>query len=198
MRNPVVIALAALLGCGAPALAQVYPSRPITMVVGVRGRRRRRFGRPHRRRGHARLARPAGGDRERIRRRRQHRGRSRRPRGAGRLHGELRQLGHPCGQRRALSAAIRPVERPRSGRAGRIAADADHRQEGRPGEGPARTDRLAQGQSRQGVGRERRREQRLAHRRHVLPEGIRDRAPARPLPRRIAGDPGYRRAARSR
>ena len=58
----------------------------------------------------------------------------------------------------------------RAGRAAREQSAADRRKEGHAGEGPEGIDRLAEGQPGQGVAGDRRRRQRIACRRRLLPE----------------------------
>ena len=125
-----------------------------------RALRRRRPGRhdgARAERADARLARPADRHRERHRRQRHHRRRPRGARRAGRLHGEHRQLAVAHHQRRDLQPELRHPEGPRAGRP--PAAESLHRRgaQGLPGEGLQGVDRLAQGQSRQGDRRHRRR-----------------------------------------
>ena len=110
MKKLWLAAAFAVLAGIAGADAQTYPSRPITFIVPF----------------------PAGGPTDMVarilaermraslgqsvvvenvdRRRRQHRRRPGRARGARRLHHRHRPIGHPCRQRRDLSAAIRPAE----------------------------------------------------------------------------------------
>ncbi len=112
-------ALATLAGI-AGAHAQTYPSRPITMVVPFPAGGADRHDRPHPGRAHARTARP---DRSSSRTSpappaRIGVGRVARAAPDGYTH-QHRPLGHACRQRRDLSAAIRPAQRFRAGRAAR-------------------------------------------------------------------------------
>ncbi len=89
------------------AIAQ--PCRRLSDTAGhagarVRARRSERRDGAHLRQAAGAGARPAGRDREPLRRGRQHRRRDGRARGARRLHAAARQLRHPRGQRRALQA----------------------------------------------------------------------------------------------
>ena len=190
--TPVAAAFAVAVGCVAHAQAQTYPSRPITMIVPF----------------------PAGGPTDTLarilgermrtslgqtsgRRERHRRGRDasasavpRKPRPTA-----IRSTS-ATGRAMSVPARIYPVahdtllRRLRAGVAAqRLAAD-DRRQERPPAERCQGADRLAQGQSGQGVGRDRRRRQRRACLHALLPAEDRHARPARALPRRRAGHAG--------
>ena len=167
------------------------PSRHARRAVSAR--RADRHDRTPARRSHARLARPADRDRERVGRRRNHRGHARGALGRRRLHVEHRPLGLACRQRRRLHAAVRSADRPRTDRADRRGAAVAGRGEIRSGEGRARADRLAQGQSRQGAGGNDRRRRRIASRRDPVREDHRDQHPDRAVSRLRAAHAGYAR-----
>ncbi len=128
--------------------------------------------------------------RERRGRRRQHRRRPRRALARRRLHALHRHLDHAYADRRALRAALRSVEGSRAGHRNRQRAAADRRQEGPAGGRSEGADRLAQGQSRQGVGGHRRRRRDRPSHRDFVPEGDRHEIPVRAVSRQCAGDAG--------
>src|SRR4029078_1352076 len=74
--------------------------------------------------------------------------------------------------------------------AGRGQCATRRREEILPGQQPQGIDRLAQGQSRQGLARHRRSRQRIACQRRLLPEGNRHAFPVRALSRHRPGDAG--------
>ena len=133
------LAAAFTLGCAlaAPAAAQDYPTKNITLIVpfaagGPTDVISRIIGEHMSRTlGHQLII-------ENVRRRRRHhRLDPRQARRAGRLHHHHRPHGHACGLGRALSeAAIRPAHRFRADRSDRRHADPDSRQEGFSREGP--------------------------------------------------------------
>ena len=110
----VAAALASGLGLHG-AMAQDWPTRPVTMVVPFARRRRRRCHGAHPRRACSRNAGPAGGHRERRRRRRHDRRRARRQGGARRLPVRARQRRHPRPEpersTRTRSTMRRPISR---------------------------------------------------------------------------------------
>ena len=133
----IAIALAALLGV-APASAQTYPSKPITMIVpfaagGATDVLARFLGERMRA-----ILGQTDHHRERHRRRRQHRGRPLGARAGRRLHDRDGHLDHQHAARRALSVAVRSHQRSGAGPADRQRAADDRRQEGPAG---ARTSR---------------------------------------------------------
>ena len=108
---------------------------------------------------------PAHHHRERRGRSRQYRRRPRRAFAGRRLHALDRHLDHAYADRRALRAVLRPVEGSRAGHPDRQRAALDRRQEEPAGGRSEGAGRLAQGQSRQGVGgHRRRRRDRSSHR----------------------------------
>ena len=105
---------------------------------------------------------PAGDRRERRGCGRQHRHRPRCRLGARRLHAEPRQLDQPRRRRRDLSGQLAHSPGPRAG-GETPGLDADDRRQERPaGQEHQGADRLDEGQSRQGVDRQRRQRQRRA------------------------------------
>ena len=84
----------------------------------------------------------------------------------------------------------RRAERFRADRAAHDHAAIDHRPQGFSGQRREGADRLAQGQSRPGDRRHRRRRRRSAGLRHLLPAGHRHALPVRALSRRRPGDAG--------
>ena len=174
-----------------------YPTRPITMIVpfpaGGATDTLARF--------LAEQMRPNSGaaDRHRECRRRSRldRRHPRGPLGGRRLYALDRHLHHAYADRRSLQSAVRSLQGSRADHPDRQRAAADRGQEefsGRRSEGP---DRLAQGQSGQGVGRHcRRRRHRPSHR-HLVPEGDRHQIPVRALSRQRTGDAGPARPGRS-
>ena len=192
MRKLLTVMVAALLGLGwtGNAAAQDYPTHPITMIVpfpagGATDTLARFLGRAD-----AGDSRATHRHRERRGRRRQHRRRPRGARARRRLHAEHRHLDHAYADRRPLRAVLRPVEGSGAGHPDRQRAAFDRRQEGPAGGRSERADRLAQGQSRQGVGRHRRRRRHRPSRRDFVPEGDRHQIPVRAVSRQRAGDAG--------
>ena len=157
----------------------------------VPGRRADRHGRAHHERAHEQDARPVDPGRDRDRCGRHHRRRPRGQRAAGRLHARHRQLVEPRRLAGALSGVVESGERSRADRtAAGVVAD-DRRQGSAAGQRRQGADRLAQGQSGQGVGGERRRGQRRARLRPLFRREDRHQVPVRVLPRRRAGDAGH-------
>ena len=146
------------LGSAGMAVAQTYPSHPITMIVPfpaggatdtlARFLGRATCGRSSASRSSSRTSRGAAGSIGV--------GRAVRSPADGYTLSD-RHLDHAHADRRALRAAVRSVERSRADHPDRQRAAADRRQEEPAGERSQGADRLAQGQSRQGVGRHRRR-----------------------------------------
>ena len=171
----ILIAACMLAATSRPRLGAALSVAPDHHGRAVRRGRADRRARAHRGAAHVGVARAAGADRERHRRGRHDRHRPRRARRARRLHAGDRQLGLACGQQRDLQDAVRLCERFRAGRA---AARAIRTSSSARTTLPAKTlqgaDRLAQGQSRQGDRRDRRRRLRPACRRRLFPEGDRD------------------------
>ena len=131
----------------------------------VSGRRRHRHAGPLPGREDAAHSGSAHHHRERRGRRRQPRRRPRRALARRRLHALDRHLDHAYADRRALRAVLRSVQGSRAGDPDRQRAALDRRQEGPAGGRSEGADRLAQGQSRQGVGgHRRRRRDRSSHR----------------------------------
>ena len=192
MRRLLTILAAILLGLASTgiAAAQNYPTRPITMIVpfpaGGATDTLARF--------LAEQMRPILGQPVVIenvgRRRRQPRRRPRRALGRRRLHAEHRHLDHAYADRRPLRAAVRSVEGSRADHPDRQRAAVDRRQEGPAGGRSEGADRLAEGQSRQGVGRHRRRRRDRPSHRHFVPEGDRHQISVRAVSRQRAGDAG--------
>ena len=81
---------------------------------------------------------------------------------------------------------VRSAEGSRADHPDRQRAASDRRQEEPAGRRSERADRLAQGQSRQGVGRHRRRRRYRPSHRHLVPEGDRHQIPVRALSRQCA------------
>ena len=161
----------------------------------VRRGRPDRHTRAHPERAHAGVARGDHRHRERDRRRVDHRGRPCRPGDTGRLHARARQLDQLRRVRRALPDVIRLAERFRAGVAAHVRADVDRRQEYLAGKGRQGADRLAQGKSGQGIGRDRRRRQRGPCLRALLPGQDENPLPIRALSRRGPSDAGSGRRA---
>jgi hypothetical protein len=110
MRRWIAFACVALAGIASSARAEVYPSRPITVIVPFAA------GGPTDSLMRC-SPRAATDHRERHRRDGEHRGRPRRAGGAGRLHHEHRQHRDPRHQRRRVQSQIRRHQRSRTGRA---------------------------------------------------------------------------------
>ena len=178
------------LASSGPATAQGYPARPITMIVPFAGGRRHRYAGALPGRANAADSRPARDHRECGGSGWQPRRHPRRALGRRRLHAEHRHLDHAHADRRPLRAAVRSPEGSRADHPDRQRAAVDRRQErpaGRRSEGP---DRLAEGKSRQGVGRHRRRRRHRPSHRNFVPEGDRNQIPVHALSRQRPGDAG--------
>ena len=163
-RSVAVLAAGMLVAATASAPAQDYPARPITVVVPFSGRRPERRGRAHRHRAHGQDARPVAGDRERRRRRRHAGERARGNVAARRLHAARRQ--HGLARVGAGADAQRPVRFGARFRADRLhgaCAGRGRRQEGLPGQGPARVRRLREEERRRRDAGPRRRRRLLAY-----------------------------------
>ena len=175
-RDDLGCAWLALLAFGGHALADNFPSHPITMVVpfsagGPTDAMARILAERHA--GHARPNHP---DRECHGRRRLARRRPRGALGAGRLHHQHRPSRHPCRQRRDLQARLR--SRHRSGAGGAAAEQSDdHRQQERgSGQIADRTAGLAEGKADAADRRHRRRRLGQPHRRALFREHHRHQA----------------------
>ena len=156
MRKPwSALALAALLQSAVRERAG-FPLPPCHARRAARDRRLDRHDRAHHRRRHAAASRPDRDRREHARRGRRT-GVIRVARSApdGYTHAD-RPVGHQCRQRRGARPADRSAQGPRAGGADLDPAVADRRPQGPAGQQSQGTGRLAEGQSRQGVGRQRR------------------------------------------
>ena len=183
------LAIALLFG-GAPASAQTYPSKPITMIVpfaagGATDVLARFLGERMRA-----ILGQTDHRRERHRRRRQHRRRACGARARRRLHPGDGHLDHQHAAGRALSVAVRSDQRSRADHADRERAAADRRQEESAGEQSQGADRLAQGQSGQGFDRHSGGRRHRPSRRSVVPQRDRRQGPVHSVPRQRPGAAG--------
>ena len=168
--------------------AEVYPSRPIAMIVpfppGSAFDVTARVLAEHLQA----LARATRHRREPDRRLRKHRHRPLRPLGTGRLHALLRWCEYARAQRCRFRSPVRCAEGFRAGLADCNRSVVDCRQKSHGGERPEGADRLAESESGQGVSGNRRPRQPDAYRGHVFPGGDRHPVSLRSLSWRRCGD----------